>query len=46
MIQAKRWTFYDDELIQKTEKLYINSLDSSLVKRLQFLSSIGLAKKN
>ena len=28
MIQAKRWTFYDDELIQKTEKLYINRLQA------------------
>lgn len=43
--KAKRWTNYDEELKKLPEKKYIPSLNSGIVKRLQFLESIKLAKK-
>lgn len=46
LTQAKRWTVFDEQLKEMTEKIFINNLNSSLIKRLQFLSSIKLAEKD
>ena len=46
LTQAKRWTVFDEQLKEMPEKIFINNLNSSLIKRLQFLSSIKLAEKD
>lgn len=46
LTQAKRWTNFDEELKEMPEKIFINKLNSSHIKRLQFLSSIKLATKD
>ena len=46
LTQAKRWTTFDEELKKMPEKIFINNLNSSHIKRLQFLSSIRLATKD
>ena len=46
LTQAKRWTTFDEELKEMPEKIFINNLNSSHIKRLQFLSSIKLATKD
>ena len=46
LTQAKRWTAFDEQLKEMPEKLFINNLNSSLISRLQFLSSIKLANKD
>ena len=46
LTQAKRWTTFDEELKEMPEKIFINKLNSSHIKRLQFLSSIKLATKD
>ena len=46
LTQAKRWTVFDEHLKEMPEKIFINNLNSSLIKRLQFLSSIKLAEKD
>ena len=46
LTQAKRWTSFDEELKEMPEKIFINNLNSSHIKRLQFLSSIKLATKD
>lgn len=46
LTQAKRWTTFDEELKEMPEKIFINNLSSSLISRLQFLSSIKLATKD
>ena len=46
LTQAKRWTVFDEQLNEMPEKIFINNLNSSLIKRLQFLSSIKLAEKD
>lgn len=46
LTQAKRWTSFDEELKEMPEKIFINNLNSSHIKRLQFLSSLKLATKD
>ena len=46
LTQAKRWTSFDEQLKEMPEKIFINNLNSSLISRLQFLSSIKLANKD
>ena len=46
LTQAKRWTVFDEQLKEMPEKIFIKNLNSSLIKRLQFLSSIKLAEKD
>ena len=46
LTQAKRWTAFDEQLKEMPEKLFINNLNTSLISRLQFLSSIKLANKD
>lgn len=46
LTQAKRWTSFDEELKEMPEKIFINNLNSTHIKRLQFLSSIKLATKD
>ena len=46
LTQAKRWTVFDEQLKEMPEKIFINNLNSGLIKRLQFLSSIKLAEKD
>lgn len=46
LTQAKRWTSFDEELKEMPEKIFISNLNSSHIKRLQFLSSIKLATKD
>ena len=46
LTQAKRWTTFDEQLKEMPEKIFINNLNSSLISRLQFLSSIKLANKD
>lgn len=46
LTQAKRWTTFDEELKVMPETIFINNLNSSHIKRLQFLSSIKLATKD
>ena len=46
LTQAKRWTVFDEQLKKTPEKIFINNLNSSLIKRLQFFSLIKLAKKD
>ena len=46
LTQAKRWTAFDEQLKEMPEKIFINNLNSSLISRLQFLSSIKLANKD
>ena len=36
LTQAKRWTVFDEQLKEMPEKIFINNLNSSLIKRLQF----------
>jgi len=43
--EAHRWTNLDKRLIQHKGKIYYPAMDSSLQKRLQFLSAIKLAQK-
>ncbi|MCQ2574381.1 MAG: relaxase/mobilization nuclease domain-containing protein [Treponema sp.] len=43
---AKRWTNYDEQLKAMPEKIFIKNLNQSLLNRLQFLSTIGMAKKD
>ncbi len=43
--QAKRWTIYDEKLKKLPDKIFIKSINQSLINRLQFLSSINLATK-
>lgn len=44
IITAKRWTTLDTQLKNMESPIYIKALQPSLANRLQFLSSIGLAK--
>lgn len=46
LAQAKRWTNFDEELKHLPEKIFVKNLNQSLTNRLQYLSSIGLAKKD
>ena len=46
LTQAKRWTAFDEQLKEMPEKIFINNLNSSLISRLQFLSSVKLANKD
>ena len=44
--QSKRWTLYDEQLKKMPSKIYYKNLNESQLKRIQFLSSIGLAKQD
>lgn len=46
LTQAKRWTTFDEQLKEMPDKIFINNLNSCLISRLQFLSSIKLANKD
>ena len=43
---AKRWTKYDDQLKAMPEKIFVKNLNQTQLNRLQYLSSIGMAKKD
>lgn len=43
---AKRWTLYDEQIKNMPEKIFVENINQSQTNRLQFLSSIGLAKKD
>ena len=44
--RANRWTPLDEQLKTYPSKIYIKQLNQSLMNRLQYLSSIGLADKD